>query len=131
MAHLILARHGESEFNAKSLWTGQWDVPLTPKGEGEAVQMGRLISDIPVDVAYTSGLERAPRTLEMILKTNHQNVPVHQRVALNERDYGELTGLNKWEVEDKYSQVQFQLWRRGWREAIPGGETLEQVYQRA
>jgi 2,3-bisphosphoglycerate-dependent phosphoglycerate mutase len=128
---LILARHGESEFNAKSLWTGQWDVPLTDKGRHEAELMGRLIADLPPAIAFASSLSRAQDTLDIILRENHWRVPTHHNQALNERDYGELTGLNKWEVEDKYGQVQFQLWRRGWDEGIPGGETLKQVYQRA
>ncbi len=128
---LILARHGESEFNAKSLWTGQWDVPLTTKGRHEATLMGQLIADLTPAIAFSSALSRAQDTLGIILSTNHWHLSVHRSQALNERDYGDLTGLNKWEVEDKYGQIQFQRWRRGWNEPIPGGETLKDVYERA
>ncbi|HSX01948.1 MAG TPA: 2,3-diphosphoglycerate-dependent phosphoglycerate mutase [Candidatus Saccharimonadia bacterium] len=131
MPQLILARHGESEFNAKSLWTGIWDVPLTAKGRRDAALMAAVIHDLPIDVAFTSGLSRAQDTLAIILRDNHWIVPVHRSVALNERDYGQLTGLNKWEVEAKYGRPQFQRWRRGWNEPVPGGETLKDVSARA
>ncbi|MDF2460766.1 MAG: 2,3-bisphosphoglycerate-dependent phosphoglycerate mutase (phosphoglyceromutase) (pgam) [Candidatus Saccharibacteria bacterium] len=132
MAHLILTRHGESQFNAKSLWTGTWDVPLTHKGRGEAKQMAALIKDTPPKVAFTSLLSRAKDTLAIILDTNHwTHVPVHSDAALNERDYGELTGMNKWAVEERFGEKQFQRWRRGWDDPVPDGETLKQVYRRA
>lgn len=128
---LILSRHGESQFDAKSLWTGQWDIPLTTKGRHEAVLMGKAIADTVPDVAYTSSLIRAQDTLQIILQTNGWKIPVHQTRHLNERDYGELTGLNKWEVEEKYGEARFTRWRRGWNEPVPGGETLKDVYARA
>jgi 2,3-bisphosphoglycerate-dependent phosphoglycerate mutase len=128
---LILSRHGESEFNAKSLWTGQWDIPLTAKGRQEALLMGEALADITPDIAYTSALIRAQDTLQIILRTNKWKITVHETDQLNERDYGELTGLNKWEVEEKYGVDQFTRWRRGWDEHVPGGETLKDVYARA
>lgn len=128
---LILTRHGESEFNAKSLWTGLWDIPLTEKGEGQAAQMGRALAATEPDVAFTSALIRAQDTLKIILHTNGWDTPVHQSHLLNERDYGELTGLNKWEVEKQYGAEQFTRWRRGWDEPVPGGETLKDVSERA
>ncbi len=131
MSQLILARHGQSEFNAKELWTGIWDVPLTDQGRREAERMGKLIHDLPPEVAFTSGLGRAQETLAIILRSNHWQPPIHQSVALNERDYGELTGLNKWEVERQYGREQFQAWRRGWNVPVPGGETLQMVSERA
>ena len=128
---LVLSRHGESEFNAKSLWTGIWDIPLTDKGRQEAKLMGEALADIRPDVAYTSALIRAQATLHIILDTNGWDVPVHKAHQLNERDYGELTGLNKWEVQEKYGDAQFSLWRRGWDEPVPGGETLKDVFARS
>jgi 2,3-bisphosphoglycerate-dependent phosphoglycerate mutase len=131
MCQLVLSRHGESEFNAKSLWTGIWDIPLTDKGRAQAVQMGESMADLKPDVAFTSALIRAQDTLKLILRQNHWDIPVHQSHLLNERDYGELTGLNKWEVETKYGKEQFTKWRRGWDEPVPGGETLKDVYSRS
>jgi 2,3-bisphosphoglycerate-dependent phosphoglycerate mutase len=132
MAFLVLARHGESQFNAKSLWTGIWDVPLTKKGRHEAGLMAKTVHDIKPAVAYTSALSRAQDTLGVILEHNHwTKVPVHPDPALNERDYGDLTGMNKWAVEEQYGAKQFNSWRRGWNEPVPGGETLKMVFQRA
>ena len=128
---LILTRHGESEFNAKSLWTGTWDIPLTDKGRQQAQLMGEALSDLKPDVGFSSARMRAQDTLKGILQANHWDIPVHHSHLLNERDYGELTGLNKWEVEEKYGNDQFTRWRRGWDEPVPGGETLKDVYLRA
>lgn len=128
---LILTRHGESEFNAKSLWTGLWDIPLTEKGRQQATLMGEALSQTRPDIAFTSALVRAQETLSIILRTNHWEIPVHQSHFLNERDYGELTGLNKWEVEKNYGPEKFIAWRRGWDEPVPGGETLKDVSGRA
>lgn len=131
MAYLILARHGESEFNAKALWTGIWDVPLTDKGRQDAALMAHVVTDLPPQVAFTSALTRARDTLDIILHTNNWRPAVHTSAALNERDYGELTGMNKWDVEKRYGETQFQAWRRGWDTPVPGGETLKAVYERA
>jgi len=131
MSHLVLARHGESAFNAKSLWTGTWDVPLTEKGRKDAALMAKTIKDIKPAVAYTSLLSRARDTLEIILDTNKwARVPIYASAALNERDYGDLTGMNKWAVEEQYGEEQFNKWRRGWNEPVPNGETLKQVFRR-
>jgi 2,3-bisphosphoglycerate-dependent phosphoglycerate mutase len=132
MSYLVLARHGESQFNAKSLWTGIWDVPLTKKGRHEAALMATAMKDVKPDVAYTSALSRAKDTLNIILEHNHwTHVPVHSDPALNERDYGDLTGMNKWAVESQYGEAQFNKWRRGWDEPVPEGETLKMVFRRA
>jgi 2,3-bisphosphoglycerate-dependent phosphoglycerate mutase len=130
MTKLILVRHGESAFNAKSLWTGIWDVPLTPKGRHDAALTAAAIEDLKPDLAFTSKLSRASDTLKIILEHNHWNIPVHAGAALNERDYGDLTGMNKWDVEERYGQDQFAKWRRGWDEPVPNGETLKMVYAR-
>lgn len=131
MSQLVLVRHGESQFNAKSLWTGSWDVPLTDKGRHEAALMARAVKDIKPAAAYTSTLSRAAETLQIILDTNHWRPTRHADAALNERDYGDLTGMNKWAVEEHYGQAQFNRWRRGWNEPVPGGETLKMVYARS
>jgi 2,3-bisphosphoglycerate-dependent phosphoglycerate mutase len=131
MGKLILSRHGESEFNAKSLWTGIWDIPLTRKGRHDAETMAQALAKFAPDTAYTSGLIRASDTLKIILHANGWKIPVHHTRQFNERDYGQLTGLNKWEVENKYGQDQFTRWRRGWNEPVPDGETLKDVYARA
>jgi 2,3-bisphosphoglycerate-dependent phosphoglycerate mutase len=131
MPYLILTRHGESQFNAKSLWTGTWDVPLTKKGRHEATLMARAVKDVKPAVAYTSALSRATETLTIILATNRWKPKVAADAALNERDYGDLTGMNKWAVEEQHGEAQFNKWRRGWDEPVPGGETLKDVYARA
>jgi 2,3-bisphosphoglycerate-dependent phosphoglycerate mutase len=94
--------------------------------------MARALADTKPDTAYTSMLSRAHDTLDIILATNKwTNVPVKADRALNERDYGDLTGMNKWAVESQYGEAQFQKWRRGWNEPVPDGETLKMVYRRA
>jgi 2,3-bisphosphoglycerate-dependent phosphoglycerate mutase len=130
MAYLILIRHGESQFNAKSLWTGSWDVPLTDKGRHDAQLMAAAITDIKPTVAFTSNLSRATETLAIILRTNHWKPTVHADARLGERDYGDLTGMNKWAVEKDYGVEQFNKWRRSWDEPVPGGETLKDVSNR-
>ena len=130
MAHLVLTRHGESQFNAKSLWTGTWDVPLTKQGRHEAKITAHHIKDMKPAVAFTSVLSRATETLSIILAENHWKPKVVADPALNERDYGDLTGMNKWTVEEQYGEEQFNKWRRGWDERVPEGETLKKVFQR-
>jgi 2,3-bisphosphoglycerate-dependent phosphoglycerate mutase len=131
MPHLLLARHGESEYNSKNLWTGLTDSPLTDKGRGQAATMAGAINDLKPDVAFTSMLSRAQDTLQIILQTNNwAEIPTYFNKSLNERDYGEYTGLNKLEVEHKVGHDKFIKIRRGWDEPVPGGETLKMVYQR-
>lgn len=131
MSYLVLVRHGQSEWNVKSLWTGWTDVSLTEKGREEAIHAGNLIKDIKFDFAYTSALKRAIETWDEIKKVIHeQKVPTIAAKELNERDYGDLTGKNKWEVKEKYGEDQFQKWRRGWSDLLPNGESLKKVYER-
>lgn len=131
MPYLLLARHGESEFNAKNLFTGKTDVPLTEKGREQAATMASAIKDMTPSMAYTSALVRAQDTLEIILHENDwRNTPVISHEALNERDYGDLTGKDKAGLEQQYGTEQFLRWRRGWNEPIPNGETLQTVYHR-
>lgn len=132
MAYLALARHGESVWNAKGLWTGLVDVDLSDVGVVEAKKAGELIKGINFQICFTSKLKRAQQTLKEMLKVlgiNH--IPIFESQALNERDYGDFTGHNKWDIEKEYGKEQFLKWRRGWNEPIPGGETLKDVYERA
>ena len=133
MSHgrLVLTRHGESEFNAKSLWTGTWDIPLTEKGRGQATQMGETLADLKPQVGFSSALIRAQDTLKLILAANHWDIPVHHSHFLNERDYGDLSGLNKDDARKKWGEEQVLVWRRSYNEPVPGGETLKDVYARA
>lgn len=131
MAYLILVRHGESIWNAKGLWTGFTDISLSEKGKAQAKKAGLAIFDIPIHIAFTSDLKRSKETLEEILDVlSIKHLPVYESPNLKERDYGDFTGKNKWEIEKEYGKEQFLKWRRGWNEPIPGGETLKDVYER-
>jgi len=131
MAYLVLVRHGESEWNTLGLWTGWRDVSLTEKGHAEARQAAEALNNVKLDVAYTSKLQRARQTLDDITTTlGIPNLPVVEDAALNERDYGDLTAKNKWDVQKEYGDEQFQKWRRSWDYPVPGGETLKDVYER-
>lgn len=131
MTQLILIRHGESEWNAKGLWTGWTDIGLSDKGREEAKAAGRLLQDIKIDIAYTSPLLRAKQTLVEIKNVlGSPNLPTVEDKALNERDYGELTGRNKWDLKADFGEEKFFSIRRGWDIPIPGGETLKDVYNR-
>ena len=131
MASLVLVRHGQSEWTAQGLWTGWRDVPRSPEGIAEARRAGELLRDIPFDIAYTSALTRAQQTLEEIKRVlGREDLPTVTDPALNERDYGDLTGKNKWKILEEYGEEQFLKWRRSWDYPVPGGETLKDVYAR-
>lgn len=131
MSYLILIRHGESEWNAKGIWTGWTDIGLTDKGHLEAKKAGELIKDIKPDYAFTSDLKRAQQTLQDILAILAiPQLPVKISPAIKERDYGDLTGKNKWKIRDEYGEEQFLKWRRSWDFPVPNGETLKDVYNR-
>lgn len=131
MAYLALVRHGESEWNALGIWTGWTDVSLTDKGRQEAQKAAEHLRGIKWDAVFVSGLKRSVETLEEIKKVLAlQNVAVSADLALNERDYGNFTGLKKAEVEKKYGRDLFNRWRRGWDYPLPHGETLKDVYRR-
>ncbi|KAG6650134.1 hypothetical protein CIPAW_06G021300 [Carya illinoinensis] len=156
---LILIRHGESLWNEKNLFTGCVDVPLTKKGVEEAIEAGKRISNIPVDMIYTSALIRAQMTA-MLAMTQHrrrkvpiiihneseqarawsevfsedtkkQSIPVIAAWQLNERMYGELQGLNKQETADRYGKEKVHEWRRSYDIPPPDGESLEMCAERA
>ncbi len=125
---LIVVRHGESEWNAEGKWTGSRDVHLTEKGFHEAALLGQAISDTQIDYAYTSQQIRALETLEGVLDASRQfDVHFERSKALNERDYGDYTGKNKWEVRDLIGQENFDKLRRNWDYPVPNGETLKAV----
>lgn len=125
MPTLALVRHGQSLWNLENRFTGWVDVPLTPLGEAEARSAAKKLSGIAFDVSYTSALKRAAKTLEIILhELGTPNVPVISNLALNERDYGDLSGLNKDQTRAKYGEEQVHVWRRSYAVAPPGGESL-------
>ncbi|OGH19768.1 MAG: hypothetical protein A3D74_02335 [Candidatus Levybacteria bacterium RIFCSPHIGHO2_02_FULL_37_13] len=131
MAHLILIRHGESLWNAKGVWTGLTDISLSEKGKEEARTAGASLKNTKIDIAFTSALKRAKETLSEIKKTlNLNSLPTIESKALNERDYGYLTGKNKWEIEKEVGDKMFLKIRRGWNTPIKNGETLKDVYER-
>ena len=131
MGYLVLVRHGESEWNALGLWTGWRDISLTDEGREEARRAAEAVRDVPFDVAYTSKLVRAHQTLDEIKQTlGLPDLPTIEDAALNERDYGDLTAKNKWDVQKEYGEEQFLKWRRSWDYPVPGGETLKDVYAR-
>lgn len=131
MAYLVLVRHGESEWNKTGIWTGLTDIGLSQKGRQEARQAAEKIKDISLNTVYASILVRAKQTweeMQKVLKTS--NLPIFEDKALNERDYGELTGKSKWDIQKKYGEEKFLDIRRGWSVPIPNGETLKDVYNR-
>ncbi|KAF3441034.1 hypothetical protein FNV43_RR19320 [Rhamnella rubrinervis] len=158
-AALILIRHGESFWNERNLFTGCVDVALTKRGVDEAIEAGKRISNIPIDMIYTSALIRAQMTAMLAMtqhrckkvpiiihneseqakacgqisseETKNQSIPVITAWQLNERIYGELQGLNKQEIRERYGEEQVHEWRRSYDIPPPGGESLEMCSQRA
>jgi len=130
MAYLILVRHGESVWNKQGLWTGLTDISLSEKGKEESQKAGVLLKDIKIDEAYSSPLKRSTETLAEIIRALKYEVPITFDKSLNERNYGLLTGKNKWDLQKEYGEEKFQKIRRAWDYPIPGGETLKDVYNR-
>ena len=131
MKHVVLIRHGESQWNLENRFTGWVDVPLSLKGGQEAREAGEKLRAFRFDHAFTSVLTRAIRTLEIVLDVIGQpGLPVEQNQALNERMYGELQGLNKTETAEKYGEAQVKLWRRSYDVRPPGGESLQDTADR-
>jgi 2,3-bisphosphoglycerate-dependent phosphoglycerate mutase len=128
---LILLRHAESEWNRLGKWTGLSDVHLSIKGSQDAVLIGRSLADIDLNAVYCSEQIRSVETMQILLKAAQNETAIITRdKSLNERDYGEYTGLNKWEVRDRVGGEAFRKIRRSWDYPIPGGETLKKVYAR-
>jgi 2,3-bisphosphoglycerate-dependent phosphoglycerate mutase len=130
MSKLILVRHGQSLWNLENRFTGWVDVPLTEEGREEARKAGELLRGTDFQVAYTSGLTRAQNTLEIMLDTLGVKVPVIRDIALNERHYGDLQGLNKEDTAKRYGEDQVKIWRRSFDVPPPNGEALKQTAER-
>jgi len=130
---LVLVRHGQSEWNLQNLFTGWRDVGLTDKGISEARAAGRQLKALGLrfDIAFTSALTRAQHTLDLMLdELGQRNIPVLRDQALNERDYGDLSGLNKDDARRKWGEEQVHVWRRSYDVAPPGGESLKDTAAR-
>ncbi len=130
---LVLVRHGQSEWNRLNLFTGWRDPDLTEKGVIEARWAGRVMRDhgLKFDQAFTSKLRRAQNTLDIILDVMGQSgVPITRHEALNERDYGQLSGLNKDEAKQRFGEEQVLRWRRSFDIPPPGGESLKDTAAR-
>ena len=130
---LVLVRHGESEWNKKNIFTGVRNPDLTDKGVIEAVWAGRVMKaeGLRFDIAFTSKLKRAQHTLDIILgEIGGEPPPVIEDPAINERDYGELSGLNKDQARDRWGEEQVLEWRRSFDTPPPGGESLKDTAAR-
>lgn len=130
---LVLVRHGESEWNKLNLFTGWKDPDLTDKGVAEAkAGAGRIAQlNIKFDIAFTSALRRAQHTLDIILGViGQQDLPIVRDEALNERDYGDLAGLNKDDARKRWGEEQVHVWRRSYDVPPPGGESLKDTAER-
>ena len=140
MNKLIMLRHGQSQWNFENRFTGWEDVPLTEKGIKEAIDSGKLMKkhNISIDLIFSSVLQRANETarlsvLEMNLKhlwDDNNELIMMKDQALNERDYGDLVGLNKHEIAERFGKKQVQIWRRSFEIPPPGGESLKNVVER-
>jgi len=139
MNKLILLRHGQSQWNLENKFTGWKNVSLTKKGEIEAKKAGELLkkNKIHIDYVFSSVLERANKTAEIALKVvdlknlwNQEKLLMTRNENLNERDYGDLVGLNKQETAEKFGKEQVHIWRRSFDTAPPNGESLKNVVDR-
>lgn len=129
---LVIARHHESEWNKLGKWTGTRDRHLTPYGFRKSEDMGLLIKEIKIQRAFASMQVRSIETLSCILNVTEQyRVPIEHSAALNERDYGDYTGKNKWDMEKLVGHEEFNRMRRSWDYQVPNGESLADVYKRA
>ncbi|MCU0360263.1 MAG: 2,3-diphosphoglycerate-dependent phosphoglycerate mutase [Bacteroidia bacterium] len=131
MAHLVIFRHGQSQWNLENKFTGWVDVPLTEKGIQEAKAAGLKLKNYTFDFAYASDLKRAQDTLQLALESaGHANIKTVYNKALNERMYGDLQGLDKTETAKKYGEEQVKIWRRSFDIAPPNGESLKDTADR-
>ena len=131
---LVLVRHGQSEWNLKNLFTGWKDPDLTEQGITEAKEAGRKLKEqgLKFDIAFTSVLIRAQHTLDLILTDLSQTeIPIKRDLALNERDYGDLSGLNKDDARKRWGEEQVHVWRRSYDVPPPSGESLKDTLARA
>jgi len=131
LGRLIIVRHGETAYNAGDVWTGVTDVDLTPSGHEAARQMGRALADVSLDRVYVSCLKRTTQTRDDLLDAHGGPPPMCKKTAaLNERDYGEYTGLNKHQVREVVGAERFLEIRRSFDTVIPDGESLRDVSER-
>ena len=139
MNNLILLRHGQSQWNFENRFTGWKDIPLTDQGIKEAKVAGQLMkkNKVHIDVIFSSVLQRATKTAELAIKEmnleqfwSDGQLLMTKDQSLNERDYGDLVGLNKEETANKYGKEQVHIWRRSYDVSPPGGESLENVVTR-
>ena len=133
MSQLILVRHGQSEWNQQNLFTGWRDPDLTELGVTEARNAGRALKaeGITFTIAFTSELMRAQKTCALLLEEQGQSdLQTIRNVALNERDYGDLSGLNKDNAREKWGEEQVHIWRRSFDTPPPGGESLKDTAER-
>ncbi len=131
---LVLVRHGQSDWNLKNLFTGWKDPDLSPQGVSEAKAAGQRLKakGLKFDLCFTSALTRAQHTLQLILaELGQTGLPETRDQALNERDYGELTGLNKDDARAKWGEEQVLVWRRSFDVPPPGGESLKDTLARS
>ena len=138
MKNILLIRHGQSEWNKLNLFTGFKNIELSDQGIEEANKAGQNFKNLNIkfDIVFTSELKRAQETAKIILKNLDQwdhlygEGKIITDIKLNERDYGDLTGLNKKETADKFGEEQVHKWRRGYSDQPPNGESLEDVVRR-
>lgn len=131
MPELVIVRHGQSQWNLENRFTGEVDVDLTDKGREEALSAGKKLEGYKFDIAFTSELKRAQETLDIILhEIKETNIPIYKNKALNERNYGDLQGLNKADTATKFGDEQVLIWRRSYDIAPPNGESLKDTYNR-
>jgi 2,3-bisphosphoglycerate-dependent phosphoglycerate mutase len=138
MKNILLIRHGQSEWNKLNLFTGFKNIELSEQGIDEANKAGQNFKNLNIkfDIVFTSELKRAQETAKIILKNLDQwdhlygEGKIITDINLNERDYGDLTGLNKKETADKFGEEQVHKWRRGYSDQPPNGESLEDVVRR-
>ncbi|MCE1165413.1 MAG: 2,3-bisphosphoglycerate-dependent phosphoglycerate mutase [Bacteroidetes bacterium] len=131
MPKLVIVRHGQSQWNLENRFTGWIDIDLSPKGVEEAHSAGKKLTGYKFDMAFTSALTRAQRTLDIILEEiGQKGIPVEKDKALNERMYGDLQGLNKDETREKFGAEQVHIWRRSYDVAPPNGESLKDTAAR-
>ena len=130
--NLILIRHGQSEWNALNQFTGWKDPDLTAKGIEEAHNAGKIIKNLKInfDLVFTSALVRAQNTAEIILEEINQSLSTIKNQALNERNYGDLAGLNKDDARKRWGDEQVHIWRRSYDIPPPGGESLKDTGER-
>ena len=129
-SNLYLIRHGQSTYNLENRFTGWKDVDITRLGGNQAKEASKLLAGHHFDLAFTSNLLRAQKTLKIILDELNYNIITYKNEALNERDYGDLVGQNKVEAAKKFGAEQVQIWRRSFDVPPPGGESLKMTLER-